>query len=110
MNSGENFAPRGLHGRPLHFLIQSCSWDVLRLHKAHAAVHQFRDFPAPRFEVRKMTVCDKSTRRLSPKVSVALSSIPKAIARAHPRLSRFRRTAKMRALASPYGSSTALPA
>src|ERR1700751_5738317 len=30
----------------------------------------------PKFEVRKMTVCDKSTLRLSPSVSVALSSIP----------------------------------
>src|ERR1700747_2411484 len=30
----------------------------------------------PRLEVRKITVCDKSTLRLSPKVNVALSSIP----------------------------------
>src|SRR2546425_793324 len=32
--------------------------------------------PPPRFDVRKITVCDKSTLRLSPNVSVALSSIP----------------------------------
>ena len=32
--------------------------------------------PPPRFDVRKITVCDKSTRRLSPRVSVALSNIP----------------------------------
>src|SRR6266568_3361177 len=32
--------------------------------------------PPPRFDVRKITVCDKSTLRLSPNVSVALSNIP----------------------------------
>src|SRR6266852_6102330 len=32
--------------------------------------------PPPRFEVKKITVCDKSTFRLSPNVSVALSNIP----------------------------------
>ncbi len=32
--------------------------------------------PPPRLDVRKITVCDKSTLRLSPKVRVALSSIP----------------------------------
>src|SRR6184192_2863081 len=32
--------------------------------------------PPPRFEVRKMTVWERSTRRLSPRVSVALSSMP----------------------------------
>ena len=32
----------------------------------------------PRFDVRKIIVCDKSTRRLSPSVSVALSKIPKS--------------------------------
>src|SRR6266446_4097902 len=32
--------------------------------------------PPPRLDVRKITVCERSTRRLSPRVSVALSSIP----------------------------------
>src|SRR3989442_11321625 len=32
--------------------------------------------PPPRFEVRKIIVADRSTRRLSPSVSVALSKIP----------------------------------
>src|SRR5438034_5721174 len=32
--------------------------------------------PPPKFDVRNITVCDKSTRRLSPNVNVALSSIP----------------------------------
>src|ERR1700735_2341469 len=32
--------------------------------------------PLPRFDVKKITVFDKSTRRLSPSVSVALSSMP----------------------------------
>ena len=32
--------------------------------------------PPPRFDVRKIIVCDRSTRRLSPSVSVALSRIP----------------------------------
>src|SRR6266478_5343487 len=32
--------------------------------------------PPPRLEVRKITVCDRSTRRLSPSVNVALSKIP----------------------------------
>src|SRR5580700_2175426 len=32
--------------------------------------------PPPRFDVMKIIVCDRSTRRLSPSVSVALSKIP----------------------------------
>src|SRR5882724_4765667 len=68
--------PRRFHRGPLHFLVQSGCLLVLRLDETHTPCIRSAIWLPPRFEVRKITVCDKSTFRLSPSVSVALSSIP----------------------------------
>jgi len=69
--------PQGSRLRRLHrrvsnaFRVQSRGWLVLRLNESHASLYQLCDFSPPSFEVRKIAVCDKSIRRLSPSVSVA---------------------------------------
>ena len=62
---------RRIAGLSNAFLVQSCGWLVLRLKESDASLHQLCDFSTPSFEVRKIAVCDKSIRRLSPSVSVA---------------------------------------
>ena len=77
MNSGANFLFAASDAVRSTFSSKSCF--VLRPHlrrKAQPTSHQLVISPPPRFDVMKIIVCDKSTRRLSPSVNVALSKIP----------------------------------
>src|SRR5713101_1556072 len=76
---GREFPSRRFHGCALHFFVQASDGLVLRLNKAMPPSMSSAISPPPKLEVRKITVCERSTFRLSPKVSVALSSIPSSI-------------------------------
>jgi len=56
-----------------------------------------------------MMHCERSTRRLSPKVSVALSRMPSRSCQSESEAFRSRQRAGSRALASPYATGSALP-
>ena len=77
MNSGENFRRAASTAVRSTFSSSPVDRLVLRLNKAHSrpCISSVIS-PPPRFDVRKITVCDKSTRRLSPSVKVALSNMP----------------------------------
>ena len=69
-------ASRRFHRRALHLFVQPVVRLVLGCTNPIPPVISSVISPPPRFDVRKITVCDRSTRRLSPSVNVALSRIP----------------------------------
>jgi len=78
MNSGEKLTPRRFRGGTFDLLIEPCGGSVFGLNKAHAALHEFANFTATQVGMRKITVWDKSTLRLSPNVNVAYPALPRS--------------------------------
>src|SRR5213594_4324335 len=75
---GRELAPRRFHGRALYLLVQPSGRLVFWLNETHATLHQPGNLAAAEVGRQKDHRLRQSTFRLSPRVSVALSSIPRS--------------------------------
>jgi len=74
---------RCLNRGALHLLVQSSDWLVLRLDETIPPCINSVISPPPRFEVKKITVCDKSTGDYRLTSKSLCPTCPAAIATVH---------------------------